>query len=151
MSSVNKVTLIGNLGRDPEMRYMPNGDAVANVSIATTSSYKDKEGKKIETTEWHRTVFFGKLAEIVGEYCKKGSQIYVEGALRTRKWQDKDGVEKYTTEVVGGEMKLLGGRPANSGDAPAPEGEAGGAKGGKTEAKQPVAAGDMQDDIRFNQ
>ena len=149
MSSVNKVTLIGNLGRDPEMRYMPNGDAVANVSIATTSSYKDKEGKKIETTEWHRTVFFGKLAEIVGEYCKKGSQIYVEGALRTRKWQDKDGVEKYTTEVVGGEMKLLGGRPTNTGDAPAPEGEAGGAKGGKTEAKQPVAAGADQDDIPF--
>ncbi|MBE0364893.1 single-strand DNA-binding protein [Pseudoalteromonas ulvae UL12] len=112
---VNKVILVGNLGQDPEVRYMPNGNAVANVSLATAESYKDKNtGQMVDKTEWHRVVFFGKLAEIVGEYVRKGSQIYVEGKLQTRKWTDKDGQEKYTTEIVvdgfTGQMQMLGGR-----------------------------------------
>lgn len=109
MASLNKVELIGNLGKDPELRYMPSGDAVANVSIATTEKWKDKEGNKKESTEWHRVVFFGKLAEVVGEYLKKGSQIYVEGRLKTRKWQNKDGVDQYTTEINADTMLMLGG------------------------------------------
>ena len=100
MASVNKVILIGNLGRDPETRYMPDGGAITNISIATTETWKDKSGEKQEKTEWHRVAFFGKLAEIAGEYLKKGSQVYVEGRLQTRKWQDKDGADKYTTEIV---------------------------------------------------
>ena len=100
MASVNKVILIGNLGRDPETRYMPEGGAITNISIATTDKWKDKNGEMQEKTEWHRVAFFGKLAEIAGEYLKKGSQVYVEGRLQTRKWQDKDGQDKYTTEVV---------------------------------------------------
>jgi len=111
MSSVNKVILIGNLGRDPEMRYMPSGDAVANLSVATTETWKDKDGEKQEATEWHRVVFFGKQAEICDLYLKKGSQIYVEGSLRTRKWQDKDGQDRYTTEIRGERMLILGKRP----------------------------------------
>ena len=110
MASVNKVILIGNLGRDPETRYMPDGGAITNISIATTENWKDKNGDKQEKTEWHRVAFFGKLAEIAGEYLKKGSQVYVEGRLQTRKWQDKDGQEKYTTEIIAEEMKMLGGR-----------------------------------------
>lgn len=111
MASLNKVTLIGNLGADPEMRYMPSGDAVANFSIATTDSYKDKNtGEKVETTEWHRLTFFGKLAEICGQYLKKGSQIYVEGSLKTRKWTDKDGIERYATGVTCTVLKMLGGK-----------------------------------------
>ena len=110
MASVNKVILVGNLGRDPETRYMPDGGAITNISIATTSSWKDKSGEKQEATEWHRISFFGKLAEIAGEYLKKGSQVYVEGKLRTRKWQDKDGQDKYTTEVIADAMQMLGGR-----------------------------------------
>lgn len=108
---VNKVILIGNLGQDPEVRYMPNGNAVANVTLATSDSWKDKDtGQQQERTEWHRLVFFGKLAEIVGQYCRKGSKIYVEGALRTRKWQDQSGQDRYTTEVVidmNGQMQML--------------------------------------------
>ena len=98
---VNKVILVGNLGQDPEVRYMPNGNGVANITLATSDSYKDKNtGQMVDKTEWHRVVFFGKLAEIVGEYCRKGSQIYVEGKLQTRKWTDQQGQEKYTTEIV---------------------------------------------------
>lgn len=110
MASVNKVILVGNLGRDPEVRYMPSGDAIANLSLATTEIWKDKNGEKQEATEWHRVVFFGRQAEICGQYLKKGSQIYVEGSLRTRKWQDKDGQDRYTTEIRGERMQMLGGR-----------------------------------------
>jgi len=111
MASINKVTLIGNLGRDPEVRYTPNGAAVCNVSIATTRNWKDKSsGEKVEETEWHRVVFYDRLAEIAGEYLKKGRSVYVEGRLKTRKWQDKDGKDNYTTEVVADQMQLLGGR-----------------------------------------
>ena len=110
MASVNKVILVGNLGRDPEVRYMPSGDAIANISVATTDNWKDKNGEKQERTEWHRVAFFGKLAEIVGEYLKKGSQVYVEGRLQTRKWTDKEGHDKYTTEIVADRMQMLGSR-----------------------------------------
>lgn len=111
---VNKVILVGNLGQDPEVRYMPNGNGVANISIATTDSWKDKNtGQMQERTEWHRVVLFGKLAEVAGEYLRKGSQVYIEGRLQTRKWTDQSGQEKYTTEIVvdmGGQMQMLGGR-----------------------------------------
>ncbi len=111
MASINKVTIIGNLGRDPEVRYTPNGAAICNVSIATTRNWKDKSsGEKVEETEWHRVVFYDRLAEIAGEYLKKGRPVYVEGRLKTRKWTDKDGAEKYTTEIIANEMQLLGGR-----------------------------------------
>ena len=109
MASVNKVILIGNLGRDPEIRYLPSGDAIANLRVATTDTWKDKNGDKQEATEWHTVVFFGKQAEVCGQYLKKGSQIYVEGSLRTRKWQDKEGQDRYTTEIRASEMKMLGG------------------------------------------
>lgn len=113
---VNKVILIGNLGRDPEVRYMPSGSAVANVALATSEQWKDKQtGEQQERTEWHNVVFFNRLAEIVGEYLKKGSQVYVEGSLRTRKWQDKNGNDRYTTEIVANEMQMLGGRGGGSG------------------------------------
>src|SRR5437868_12057596 len=115
MASVNKVILIGNLGRDPETRYMPDGGAITNISIATTENWKDKNGDKQEKTEWHRVAFFGKLAEIAGEYLKKGSQVYVEGRLQTRKWQDKDGQDKYTTEIVANAMQMLGSRQGMGG------------------------------------
>jgi single-strand DNA-binding protein len=111
MASVNKVILVGNLGRDPEMRYMPSGDAIANFSIATTESWKDKSGAKQEKTEWHRISMFGKLAEIAGQYLKKGSTVYVEGRLQTHKWMDKDTEEeKQRTEIVADRMQMLGGR-----------------------------------------
>ncbi|MDR0997168.1 MAG: single-stranded DNA-binding protein [Zoogloeaceae bacterium] len=120
MASVNKVILVGNLGRDPETRYMPNGDPVCNFSIATTDSWKDKQtGERRETTEWHRIVMFRKLAEIAGQYLKKGSQVYLEGRLRTRKW-NKDGQDHYTTEIEATEMKMLGSREGRG--APADEG-----------------------------
>jgi len=112
--SVNKVILIGHLGKDPEVRYMPNGEAVANVSIATSENWKDKSGEKQEKTEWHNLVFYKRLAEIVGEYLKKGSQIYVEGRLQTRKWQTKEGQDRYTTEIIVNEMKMLGGKSSGS-------------------------------------
>jgi single-strand DNA-binding protein len=118
---INKVILVGNLGADPETRYMPNGNAVTNVTLATSDTWKDKQtGQQQERTEWHRVVFFGKLAEIVGEFCKKGSQIYVEGSLRTRKWQAQDGSDRYTTEVIvdiNGTMQLLGGRGGNGNES----------------------------------
>jgi len=158
---VNKVILIGHLGADPEVRYMPNGGAVANVTVATTESWKDKSsGEQQEKTEWHRVVFFARLAEIVGEYLKKGSQLYVEGRLQTRKWQDKSGVDRYTTEIVASEMQMLGGRGGASGGAAPSGGSYGGgqsaggsapASGGQTSS--PAAAGssydDFDDDIPF--
>ena len=111
MASVNKVIIVGNLGRDPEMRAFPSGDQVANVTIATTDKWKDKQsGEMKEATEWHRVVFNGRLAEIVGQYLRKGSQVYVEGSLRTRKWTDKDGIEKFTTEIRADQMQMLGSR-----------------------------------------
>jgi single-strand DNA-binding protein len=111
MASVNKVILIGNVGRDPEVRYTPNGTAICNVTIATSRNWKDKNsGERMEETEWHRVVFSYRLAEVAGEYLKKGSPVYVEGRLKTRKWQDRDGVEKYTTEIIADQMQLLGGR-----------------------------------------
>ncbi|KQN57778.1 single-stranded DNA-binding protein SSB1 [Erwinia sp. E602] len=125
---VNKVILVGNLGQDPEVRYMPNGGAVANITLATSESWRDKQtGETKEKTEWHRVVLFGKLAEVAGEYLRKGSQVYIEGALQTRKWTDQAGVEKYTTEVVvnvGGTMQMLGGR-GQGGGAPAGGGQGG--------------------------
>jgi len=139
---VNKVILVGNLGQDPEVRYMPNGGAVANITLATSESWRDKAtGEQKEKTEWHRVVLFGKLAEVAGEYLKKGSQVYIEGALQTRKWTDQAGVEKYTTEVVvnvGGTMQMLGGR--TGGGAPAGGGQASGdqgAQGGWGKPQQP--------------
>jgi single-strand DNA-binding protein len=110
MASVNKVILVGNLGRDPEMRYMPSGDALASFSIATTDTWKDKSGQRQERTEWHRISMFGKQAEVAGQYLKKGSSVYIEGRLQTRKWTDKEGHERNTTEVVADRMQMLGGR-----------------------------------------
>lgn len=155
MASVNKVILIGNLGRDPEVRYSPDGTAVCNISIATTSSWKDKNsGEKREETEWHRVVFYGKLAEIAGEYLKKGRPVYVEGRLKTRKWQNKEGADQYSTEIIADQMQMLGGRddndstsqPSNTPSRPTPQ--------RSTQARQPLPAGaenlaDMQDDIPF--
>jgi single-strand DNA-binding protein len=118
MASLNKVILIGNLGKDPETRYAPSGDAITNITVATSESWKDKAtGEKKEQTEWHRVVFFGRLAEIVAQYVKKGSSIYVEGRLQTRKWQDKDGQDRYTTEIRGDEMKMLGNRKDGGDDS----------------------------------
>lgn len=115
MASVNKVIIVGALGRDPEIRYTPNGDAIANVSVATSEQWKDKAtGQKKELTEWHRVVFYRKLAEIAGEYLKKGSQVYIEGKLHTRKWADKEGVERYITEIVADNMQMLGSRQGGS-------------------------------------
>ena len=156
MASVNKVIIVGNLGRDPEVRYTPNGDSITNVTIATTDTWKDKAtGEKKEATEWHRVVFFGKLAEIAGQYLKKGRQVYVEGALRTRKWTDKEGQERYTTEIVANEMKMLGSREGMS-DAPPRESGGGAAAGGgagnrPATAPQPAggAFNDFEDDIPF--
>ena len=114
---VNKVILIGNLGQDPEVKYMPNGNAVANITVATSESWKDKNtGEQVDKTEWHRVVFFRRLAEIVGEYLKKGSKVYIEGKLQTRKWQDKNGADHWTTEVVASEMQMLDSRGGGSSD-----------------------------------
>ena len=116
MASLNKVILIGNLGKDPETRYLPNGDAVTNITLATTDTWKDKSsGEKKEATEWHRVVFFRRLAEIANQYLKKGSQVYSEGSLKTRKWQGQDGQDRYTTEIVADEMKMLGSRQCGGG------------------------------------
>lgn len=110
MASVNKVILLGNLGRDPEVRYLPSGDPVANITIATSSRYKSKTGEMVEETEWHRVTFFGRLAEIASQYLKKGRPVYVEGRIKTNKYTDKNGVERYSTDVIASEMQLLGGR-----------------------------------------
>jgi len=114
MASVNKVILIGNLGKDPETRFMSNGDAVTNITVATTDTWKDKQGQKQEKTEWHRVTFYRKLAEIVGEYLKKGSAVYIEGRLETRKWQDAQGVDRYSTDIIANDMKMLGSKQGNS-------------------------------------
>jgi single-strand DNA-binding protein len=156
MASVNKVILIGNLGRDPETRYMPDGGAITNISIATTDKWKDKAGEMQEKTEWHRVAFFGKLAEIAGEYLKKGSQVYVEGRLQTRKWQDKEGQDKYTTEVVANVMQMLGSRQGQGGG----DRDAGGERTERPQGAQGAAAkpaakagggkfDDFEDDIPF--
>ncbi len=121
---INKVIIVGNLGKDPEVRYSPSGDAMANITVATSESWKDKNtGEKVEKTEWHRIVFFKRLAEVVGEYLKKGSKVYIEGKLQTRKWQDKDGQDRYTTEIVAREMQMLDGKQSSS-DEPRSEPQA---------------------------
>lgn len=163
MASVNKVILVGNLGKDPDVRYLPDGGAVVNMSLATTSSWKDKNsGEKKEETEWHRVVIYGRLAEIAGEYCKKGRSVYIEGRLKTRKWQDQSGVDKYTTEIVADAMQLLGGRDGGSsggssmggGDfESAPSAPARSSGGMRSSAPAPRSApqsvADMDDDIPF--
>jgi len=165
MASVNKVILIGNLGRDPETRYTTGGDAIANLNIATTEQWKDKSGEKQEKTEWHRVVLFGRQAEIAGEYLKKGRSVHIEGRLQTRKYTDKDGVEKYSTEIVGDRMQLLGSREGGGGGGSGGDVEFGGAGGGARPAggggggggggaKQGGAAkrsnpDDLDDDIPF--
>jgi single-strand DNA-binding protein len=152
MASVNKVILVGNLGADPETRYMPNGDAVCNIRLATTESWKDKQsGEKKEITEWHRVVFYRKLAEIAGQYLKKGSQVYLEGRIRTRKWTDKEGQERYTTEIEANEMQMLG-RREGMGDA-VPRESNGGSSGKAAPSKPATSSGggfnDFEDDIPF--
>jgi single-strand DNA-binding protein len=159
MASVNKVILIGNLGRDPEVRYLPSGDAVANFSIATTEKWKDKNGEMQEQTEWHRIAFFGRQAEICGEYLRKGSSVYVEGRLQTRKWTDKEGHERTSTEIRGDRMQMLGGRAgggataemrepdyAVSGDSAAPARKSAPAAGA---GKKSSGFDDLDDDIPF--
>ena len=159
MASVNKVILVGHLGKDPETRYMPNGDAITNATLAASESWKDKQtGEKKEQTEWHRLVFYRKLAEIAGQYLRKGSLIYIEGSLKTRKWQDKDGQDRYTTEITVNEMTMLGGR----GDAGQPSGEPqqrqqqqrpqgnGGGQQQRQNAPQSRGFDDFEDDIPFD-
>jgi single-strand DNA-binding protein len=152
MASVNKVILIGNLGADPETRYLPSGDAVANIRIATTDVWKDKSGEKQEHTEWHRIAFFGKLAEIAGEYLKKGSPVYIEGRIRTRKWQDKEGQDRYSTEIVADRMQLLGSRGGGSESAarePKPAAAESGGSAKPAAKKSGASFDDMDDDIPF--
>ena len=158
MASVNKVIVLGNLGRDPETRYTADGAAITNISIATTRRYKDASGQQLEETEWHRVAFFGRLAEIAGEYLRKGRPVYVEGRLRTRKWQDKDGQDRYTTEIVAENMQLLGSREGAGGGAdfeggdeaaraPAPARAA--ASRAPSTAKPASNVADLDDDIPF--
>jgi len=150
---VNKVILVGNLGKDPDMKYTASGAAIANITIATSESWTDKQsGEKQEKTEWHRVVFFRRLAEIAGEYLRKGSQVYIEGKLQTRKWQDQNGQDRYTTEVVGNEMQMLGSRGGDGGGRP----QGGGGSGGggfrsnqpaqETSSQQPAGDGGFNDD-----
>lgn len=159
---INKVILVGNLGNDPEVKYMPSGGAVTNFSLATADSWKDKtSGERVDKTEWHRVVFFNRLAEIAGEYLKKGSQVYIEGSLRTRKWQGQDGQDRYTTEIVGSEMQMLGGRSDGGSRGTAPMGNSGGQsapqpQGGRPapqnqprQAPAPQNFDDFDDDIPF--
>ncbi|HYD80369.1 MAG TPA: single-stranded DNA-binding protein [Paucimonas sp.] len=156
MASVNKVIIVGNLGRDPETRYMPNGEAVTNIAVATTEKWTDKaSGDKKELTEWHRITFYRKLAEIAGQYLRKGSQVYVEGRLQTRKWTDKEGVERYTTEIIADTMQMLGSRQGAAssapmdddyGSAPAPRQSA---PAQRPAAKPAPNFSDMDDDIPF--
>jgi single-strand DNA-binding protein len=152
MASVNKVILIGNLGRDPETRYMPNGEAVTNITLATTETWKDRtSGERQEKTEWHRVTFYRRLAEIAGEYLKKGSQVYIEGRIRTRKWQGQDGQDRYTTEIEANEMQMLGRREGMGG------GEGPRDSGGRPAARPAQSApppgnggfNDVEDDIPF--
>ena len=149
MASMNKVLLIGNLGKDPETRFAPSGDAICNITVATTETWKDKAtGEKKEATEWHRVVFFGRLAEIANQYLRKGSSVYVEGRLQTRKWQDKDGQDRYTTEIRGDEMKMLGGKQEGGASAQQPSRAQPSPKQQKAE---PAGSGfgDFDDDIPF--
>jgi single-strand DNA-binding protein len=148
---INKAIIVGNLGRDPEVRYTANGNAIANITIATTESWKDRQsGERQEKTEWHRVVFFGRLAEIAGEYLKKGAQVYIEGRLQTRKWEDKSGQERYTTEIVASEMQMLGSRGAGtSGESDDDYSSAG--RSGADSSSGGASAGnpDLDDDIPF--
>lgn len=154
---INKVILIGNLGQDPETRYMPSGSAVTNLRIATTDSFKDKDtGEKQERTEWHSVAMFGRLAEISAEYLKKGSQVYIEGRLRTRKWQDKEGKDRYTTEIIADEMQMLGGRGGGMGAGGGSDSDGSRSQSPGRPAKQPQPAaagagdaGEFDDDIPF--
>lgn len=159
MASVNKVILVGNLGRDPEVRYSAEGSAICNISIATTSNWKDKSsGERREETEWHRVVMYNRLAEIAGEYLRKGRPIYVEGRLRTRKWQNKEGQDQYTTEIIADQMQMLGGRDG-MGDGGAVGGQEGSPRpaAARPQAQRPAAPaaggsanlGDLDDDIPF--
>lgn len=149
MASINKVTLIGNAGKDPESRTFPSGDTVTNLSLATTETWKDKQtGEKKEAVEWHRLVFNGRMAEIAAQYIRKGSSIYVEGSLKTRKWTDKDGVEKFATEIRVNDLKLLGGRPEGAGGGAAPAPRAAPAARPPA-APRPAAAMTNDDDIPF--
>jgi single-strand DNA-binding protein len=159
MASVNKVIILGNLGADPEVRYMPNGGAVVTLSVATSSQWKDKaSGEKREKTEWHRVVLYNRLAEIAGEYLRKGRSVYVEGRLETRKWTDKDGQDRYTTEIIGDQMQLVGGRETGGGaGGNDDDGFSGGGRGaapsggGYQRSAEPSGGGvaDMDDDIPF--
>ncbi|AEJ01214.1 single-strand binding protein [Nitrosomonas sp. Is79A3] len=154
MASVNKVILIGNLGKDPETRYMSNGDAITNITIATTDTWKDKNGEKQEKTEWHRVTFYRKLAEIAGEYLKKGKPVYIEGRLETRKWTDKSGVERYTTDIIANDMKMLGsGGRSDRGDSGNDDGfeqsRSSAPAGSKSRTPAGTGFDDMDDDIPF--
>ena len=155
MASVNKAILIGNLGKDPEVRYMPSGEAIANVTLATTDTWKDKSGEKQERTEWHRVSFFGRQAEVVGEYLKKGSQIYVEGRIQTRKWQDKEGQDRYTTEIVADRMQMLGSKSSGGGsfevveNKPAASSSGGAAAPAKAAPAAKGSFDNFDDDIPF--
>ena len=167
MATVNKVILVGNLGRDPEVRYLPSGDPVANVTIATSSRYKSKTGEMVEETEWHRVTFFGRLAEIVSQYLKKGRSVYIEGRIKTRKYTDKDGQEKYATDIIANELQMLGtregmGEPGGAGggggedegayaprQAAAPRAQAAPRQQPAAPAKASSGFDDMDDDIPF--
>ena len=155
MASVNKAILIGNLGKDPEVRYMPSGEAIANITLATTDTWKDKSGEKQERTEWHRVSFFGRQAEVVGEYLKKGSQIYVEGRIQTRKWQDKEGQDRYTTEIVADRMQMLGSKSSGGGsfevveNKPAASSSGGAAAPAKASPAAKGSFDNFDDDIPF--
>lgn len=155
MASVNKVILVGNLGRDPEMRYLPSGEAVANLALATTDKYKDKTGQLVEATEWHRVAFFGRTAEVCGQYLKKGSPVYVEGSIRSRKYTDKEGVERTAYEIRGDRMQMLGGKGSggmadmdDGGSAPAQR-SAPAARPAAAAKPQSSGFDDMDDDIPF--
>ena len=147
---VNKCILVGNLGKDPETRYTPSGSAVTNITVATAESWKDKQtGEQQERTEWHRVVFFNRLAEVAGEYLRKGSQVYIEGKIQTRKWQDKNGQDRYTTEIVGNEMQMLGSRGDNAGGARPAAAQAAPQQQQQQQPAPPPPADDFEDDIPF--
>lgn len=148
MASLNRVQIIGHLGKDVDMRYTPDGSAVANFSVATTESWKDKSGDKKSSTEWHRIVFFAKLAEIAGEYLKKGSSVYIEGRLQTRKWSDKEGIERYSTEIIGDKLQMLGKRD-NPGEQHA-HGQSGNGSDHGGQEKRSSSFDDLDDDIPFS-
>jgi single-strand DNA-binding protein len=153
MASVNKVILMGNLGKDPEVRFMPNGDAVCNFSIATTDNWKDKNGEKQERTEWHNIVMYRKLAEIAGEYLKKGRPVFIEGRLQTRKWQTKEGQDRYTTEIIAESMQMLGGRDSGGSQSASQVSDefnqAPQRTGGTSQAAAATNFDDFEDDIPF--